>query len=354
MGLFDRFKPDSPTMRVCMMGPKAVGKTTVMTSVFNETQQSIAGTSLNLTARGETNAALTEKYHELSSVFADRSTITDNNGKSSSQNVTNMGMYASAVQTGLFFGFGHLGKEPVIQLQIKDFPGEMVVKEPESVMKFINESQSIFIAIDTPHLMERNGEFNAVKNKPKQITDLFRKAISDIKSEKLVIFIPLKCEKYFHEGRMGEVLNKIQSTYAELIKLLDSTKKVCSCIEPILTLGDVEFDDFSYDASGNVLLAPDGCPANVKYKYVGEGKYSPLFCSQPLYSLLLFVAAQYKREKARTGIFARIKNMIWDAFKKDESLLDDILKMNTNRITNNEKLGYKVLCGAYLFNVKDN
>lgn len=46
--------------------------------------------------------------------------------------------------------------------------------------------------------------------------------------------------------------------------------------------------------------------------------------------------------------------MIWDAFKKDESLLDDILKMNTNRITNNEKLGYKVLCGAYLFNVKDN
>lgn len=58
MPFFDQFRPKRPVMNMCMMGPKAVGKTTVMTAVFNETQTSIYGTSLNLTAKGDTGAEL--------------------------------------------------------------------------------------------------------------------------------------------------------------------------------------------------------------------------------------------------------------------------------------------------------
>lgn len=346
MPFFDQFRPKRPVMNMCMMGPKAVGKTTVMTAVFNETQTSIYGTSLNLTAKGDTGAELMDRLHMLYAVFAKKKDITDN-----SNQVANAGISASATVTRFDFGFGHLGKEPVIDITAKDFPGEMVLDRPDEVKTFILQSHCVMVAIDTPHLMERGGEFNNVKNKPQQVMSLFADALADINTEKLVLLVPLKCEKYFHEQRMGEVLAKVEATYADLIKLLSATGKVCCAVAPILTLGGVEFDDFSYNADGSVQLAPDGCPAGVKYKYASDCKYAPLFCSQPLYSLLLFVAAQYKRESGRLSIMDMLRNLIWRAFRNDDQLFDEILKMNRNRIADDQKLGYKVMCGGNLFNI---
>lgn len=346
MTFIESFRPQNPHMKICMMGPKAVGKTTVLTAVFNETQNSISGTSLNLTAKGDTNAELIDRLHMLHAVFLKKKEIADNNSA-----ISNAGITASSHESKFDFGFGRIGKDPIIDLTIKDFPGEMIVNNKTDVIEFIKDSECIFIAIDTPHLMENNGVYNSVKNKPEQIIQLFENAVQFLNSEKLVIFIPLKCEKYFHEQRMEEVLVKVEETYATLIKLFESTHQICCCVSPILTLGDVEFDDFSYE-NGNVKLAPDGCPSNVRYKYVNQGKYSPFFCSQPLYSLLLFVAAQYKRNKDKKGIIDTFKGWIWDIFHKDETLIDDILKMNRNRISDDTKLGYKVLCGGNLFSCK--
>lgn len=348
MSLTDFFKPEKPIMKVCMMGPTAVGKTTVLTAVFNETQTSILGTSLNLTAKGETNAALTERLRMLKVIFARKVEISDNSDKSP-ELIASSGMVATSHESTFEFAFGHLGKEPIIDIMIKDFPGEDVVKKKNDVIEFIKESQCVFIAIDTPHMMEREGEFNEIKNKPKQITELFESAVGSIDSEKLILFIPLKCEKYFHENRMGEVRAKVEKVYGDLIKLLSDTGKVCCCVSPIQTLGNVEFNDFTYDENGNVLLAPDNCPADVQYKYVGAGKYEPFFCQQPLYSLLLFVAAQYKRLSKRMGLIDMLKNLLWKTFHSDEALFDDILKMKRNRISDNEKFGYKTLCGRELF-----
>lgn len=350
MGLLeDTFKPKKAIMNVCMMGPKAVGKTTVLTAVFNETQQSIAETTLNLTAKGDTNADLIERLRLLQSVFRKKTEITDNSSVAGQQ-IISAGVTASAFVSNFGFEFGHIGKESVIDLNLKDFPGEYVVDYPDDVINYIKESQCIFVAIDTPHLMERNGEFNAIKNKPKEITDLFKRGIHAIDSEKLVLFIPLKCEKYFHEGRMQEVLNKVEETYKDLTDMLSETGKICCAVTPIQTLGDVEFDDFSYESDGSVTIGPDRCPAGVKYKYVNDGKYTPRFCSQPLYSLLLFVAAQYRRNKGKHGGFLDwIKRKLWDVFNSDDTLIEEILKMNKNRLTTNLTLGYKVLCGENLF-----
>ena len=352
MKIFNIIKPQKPVMYVCMMGPKAVGKTTVLTAVFNETQQSIAETTLNLTATGDTNAELIDRLHLLKSIFAKKTEIADNS-LGTGQQIATAGVTATAFESNFTFGFGHIGKESVIDLSLKDFPGEKVVDFPDDVINFIKQSHCVFIAIDTPHLMEHNGEFNAIKNKPEQITNLFKRGIHAMDSEKLVLLIPLKCEKYFHEDRMNEVLNKVEETYKELIEMLSKTGKICCAVTPIQTLGDVEFDDFSYDSNGNVAIAPDGCPAGVKYKYVNDGKYTPGFCSQPLYSLLLFVAAQYKRKSRKEkNLFERIKAMLWNVFNSDDSLIEEILKMKRNRLSTNLALGYKVLCGEQLFDYK--
>ena len=45
MAILDKFIK-TPTLRICMLGPRAVGKTTVLTSVFADTQNDLAGTGL--------------------------------------------------------------------------------------------------------------------------------------------------------------------------------------------------------------------------------------------------------------------------------------------------------------------
>ena len=238
MGLLDYIKPSRPTMKVCMMGPKAVGKTTVLTAVFNETQNSIADTKLNLLALGDTNAELMDRKYKLSAMFKKKLDVVDR---------PQGGISASSTESRFDFSFGFIGKEPILDLMIKDFPGEMIVNNQERVIEFIKESKAVFIAIDTPHLMEKNGEFNDVKNKPSIVIELFKKAISSLNEEKLIVLIPLKCEKYFHEKRMSEVLGRIKEVYAPLMTLLKENENMCCMVSPILTLGDVEFDDFTYE-----------------------------------------------------------------------------------------------------------
>lgn len=45
----DFLKPkpsETPVLNICMMGPRSVGKTTVLTSIFFETQDSVCGSKL--------------------------------------------------------------------------------------------------------------------------------------------------------------------------------------------------------------------------------------------------------------------------------------------------------------------
>ena len=72
-----------------------------------------------------------------------------------------------------------------------------------------------------------------------------------------------------------------------------------------------------------------------------------MFCVQPLYYMLSFLASQYEKEKQNRSIFDKIFTAIYDLFDSDEELLDEILKMEKNRKT--DLAGYKVLCGAGLF-----
>ncbi len=340
MGLTDFLKKKATPvmdMKVCMMGPRAVGKTTILTAIFNDTQESIgATTKMHLTAEPATSSELTERKRYLDSIFINRKNIADR---------PEAGLAASSTVTTFDFHFGLKGKDPRINLEIKDFPGEYVVKEPETVMVFIRESTGIFIAIDTPHLMEEGGKFNEIKNKPTEITNFFKTVLPKLEGERLVLLVPLKCECYFNENRMDEVAGKVKESYGELIDLLRKSQKVACAITPILTLGDVEFDTMERDASGDVALNEFGSPKQVNYRFVSEkAKYNPAFCVQPLYYLLSFLAAQYKRNRTNLDLLTRLLGSLFDT---DEELLDEILAMEKHRRTGLP--GYEVVCGSDLF-----
>lgn len=325
-------------MKVCMMGPRAVGKTTILTAVFNDTQENLGiSTNLLFQAEGDTGAELTKKKHYLDAIFANRTQITDKPAA---------GLAATSTVNTFDFAFGLKGKDPRIDLEIKDFPGEYVMERPKEVMQFINESAAVFVAIDTPHLMEADGKYCEEKNKPSVITDFFKK--QEITEEKLVLLVPLKCERYFFENRMDEVRQRVESVYGDLISTFKSSEKIACAITPILTLGDVEFDHFKTSLLGKVSLLDNGCPEEAIYRFRGGNpKYNPAFCIQPLYYMLSFLSAQYSREKKNRSFIDRVFSSIYSLFESDEALFDEILRMEKNRRT--DLPGYTIECGADLF-----
>lgn len=337
MGLFDKFLPKTLPMNVCMMGPRAVGKTTILTAIFNDSQESIgAQTNLLLRAKGDTGDRLIGQKQMLNATFSNRTSITD----------IPQATLAASESVNLFeFGFGLKGRDSKIDLTLKDFPGEYVVSRPADVKSYIDESTAVLIAIDTPHLMEAGGEFNRVKNKPDVITGFFRDCLANLSGEKLVLLVPLKCERYFYEGRMDEVLAAVKKSYEPLINLFRESKKVACAVTPILTLGGVEYDRFE-ETGGRVNINPiTNTPARVLYRFRGEdAKYRPAFCVQPLYYTLSFLVAQYQRNKNSRSIFEKIMAMI---FEKDTDLFDELYKMEKFRKT--DLPGYEVVCGYDLF-----
>lgn len=325
-------------MKVCMMGPRAVGKTTILTAVFNNTLDDLGvSTNLLLQAEGDTRADLTQKKRYLQSVFANRTDITDK---------PSAGLAGTATVNTFDFVFGLKGKEPRIDMEIKDFPGEYVVDHPDDVIRFINESSAVFVAIDTPHLMEEGGKYCEVKNKPSAIIDFFKQ--QSIDAEKLVLFVPLKCERYFHEKRMDEVLRRVEEVYEDLISGFKANGKVACAVTPILTLGDVEFERFKTTPQGNIATLSNGYPEEAIYRFRGNNpQYTPTFCMQPLYYMLSFLASQYERNKKQRGFIDKVFSSVFNLFDSDTALFDEILRMEKNRKT--DLPGYKVLCGADLF-----
>lgn len=318
-------------MRVCMMGPRAVGKTSVLTAVFAETQNTIANTRLKMGASDITATTLQERKNELSGIFERRE-------------LPNAGIAATSNVQVFDFNFGIFGKESRVQLNITDFPGEYVRREPLKVIEYIKESSAIFIAVDTPYLMEENGRF-AQKNAIEEVTNFFLKATEEIINEKMILFIPLKCEKYFYEHRMDEVNEAVQTYYKVLIDYLQNKNVFCA-ITPILTVGGIEFDRFvsSQDIVGT--KSTDTMAVTSIFKYRKNGEYKPLYCVQPVYYLLSFVAAQYQREKKRKNILQRMISGLYEMFENEQEFVEEVLKLN--RFVKRSEDGYQILIGKEL------
>ena len=76
MGFIDKLKDNitgvitpPPVIRATMMGPRAVGKTTLMASIFSDTRDSVAGTAVYFRPTPETGKELTKKKLQLHENF---------------------------------------------------------------------------------------------------------------------------------------------------------------------------------------------------------------------------------------------------------------------------------------------
>lgn len=326
-----------PTLKVTMMGPRAVGKTSIMASIFSDTRDQVAGTELYFRPAMESAGDLITKRLQLMNVIEKRINLTDAPQTGAIE--------ASNTPTNFNFEMGIKGRAKTIDISIRDFPGEYLTSRTSDVKQFIAESHVIMIAIDTPYLMEEEGKFNEEKNEVLRVVNFFRNNSETVK-DKLVLLVPLKCERYFHDKVMDAVKLRVETAYSELIEFCKKTNIACATT-PIQTLGGVEFDRFKENVTGLSAISKLS-----KYRFWGEKpEYKPMFCVQPLYYLLTYVANYYEWSQGQPkNIIERMRNSLASLLKNNDEFLHEIKKMSKNIML--EKNGYSILTTNTVFNIK--
>jgi hypothetical protein len=207
----------------------------------------------------------------------------------------------------------------------------------------------ILIAIDTPFLMEVKNEQNrlcrdSVHRIQNRIAEI-QTVLSDVDNEegkiaRQIIFAPIKCEKWLHENRFDEVVERVMEDYEVVLTNLKGYKNIEIGVLPVQTFGNLEFSAHrkgyiaidqgtskrcSYvdtDGNGPVILAtgevksPDELtminPDSrmmlgrivIPYSWyrIVDRKYSPQNCEMLAYHILRFAMAKTLASKKNDKI----------------------------------------------------
>lgn len=305
------FSSATPTLSICMMGPRSVGKTTVLTSIFHESQTQIyEGSDIYLKALDTNTNTLNDYYTMLVDAVAKR-------------NASNLP--ASNAISEFHFGLGLVGRKESVKLTVRDFPGEYLTStinsDREEIYNFMANATVILIAIDTPYLMEEDGQYNEEKNKVGIVTHYIKDNVSAIK-DKLVLFVPLKCERYMHDKKLMQVSERVKTAYSDLIDFF-AHNNIASFVTPIITLGGVEFDSMiGNNIPGEISKLSVFRPWEV------NPTYKPLFCPQPLYYLLTYVTNYYEwQKKQETSLVNSFLDSFFSFIKSDSKFFEEMKKL---------------------------
>ena len=270
-------------LRVAMLGPSSVGKTSLLAVMYKFFSETTTPTELRLSTDPESEAILEAHYQDLLKMIK-------------YFEATDQGMTATEEPRDFSFTLDRkdwLGKRASLELEFIDVPGEYLApnastKKKEYYLDVVANSGAVIITIDTLALMMGGGRFNEQVNQAKYITELIETAYQNISEPRLVIFAPVKCETFLQNGKDPAELGKaLKKEYGELITrvLAPKVKNVATVLTPVETIGCVVCGGWQ-DKNGyferwylNKLHVDD--PMQTRY------------ADQPLRYLLLFLIKQY-------------------------------------------------------------
>lgn len=285
-------------INVLMMGGRRAGKTSVLAALdkcCNELLAAVPGLSVSCKDGG---VNLTLKKNELEHYF----------GKKYMKSMMFTADVNPSVTPDTYtYEVNVNNNDSGYTLNFMDFPGEWLTsyERQDELQKMMDKSQIILITIDTPHMVEDIeeatgvGKFHSEFNRVSEITRFFRNTFQDSKQERMVLFVPLKCEKYYYRNKMDMVSRTLKTGYSELLNYLanDEIRELCTVgIVPILTIGGAEF--FKFNDNGYAGI----------YSYVEDislRKYNPKYCEQPLFFILNYLIKMAERNKLQQNLISR-------------------------------------------------
>lgn len=333
---------------VLMLGPRRVGKSSVLSAMLKSFEMLEQKTGLCFQADEGTKIVMREKLSDLEQLFVLHAANPEEPFSTllGQENGIEYSPFTSGVIPYRFNFFlvdkkGKRKKTLTYSIEFTDIAGEYMTNDLEmagsTIVDRYMKSQLVVIAIDSPALMEGKikndvGEFHPLINVPDSAYHIISNADCKIKEKlknkkaapRMVLFVPLKCEKYYHEGRMEELSEKVKIGYSNVLAYLKGCEEYIVAITPILTLGDIVFDHYGTrtDQDGNQRVAmmergrEDGLfamPELPMYRLRNASctTINPLYCEQPLMYLCKYVLKTAGKQKSFT-----LSEQVIDASKK--------------------------------------
>lgn len=238
----------SKELKVLMLGGQRVGKSSALAAVMDSF---ISGKIKEfLTVKDKTilsresnvkQSSISEKLEEIKSMLKTGigKTILVDSGKTEQKldyklelTIPGSGDAMTIVFTdvnGEFFEGGHIHQRDIIEL--------------------VTDYDVFIVAVDTPFMMEsrKNGLVDSVINKKYNCIDSIHTFLTQIndndgKDAKLVIFSPIKCERWA-DSRLEEVSSCVREDYSTTFTALEQYKSVQIEIIPIQTVGSILFEE---------------------------------------------------------------------------------------------------------------
>lgn len=269
-----------------MLGARGVGKTSLLAAMYDQFDN--VSQDLQLVAHESSESELNSRLKELKSVVESRSIKIQNNVTQTKSDVRSFQ-----------FDFGETGTAPSLTINFRDYPGGWLQDNKEEVKKLIRESAAVVIPIETPALMEKGGKYHNEFNRPDELNHLFKNVYKDLDSPRLVIFVPVKCEKYVQNT--SELFKATKEGYNKLLNQLSGNKllsKVAVVIAPVETIGGIKYSRVEKDE--------DGQPIFYYRKPQPNDRYQPRNTEIPLKYLLRFLLKLHLENKRSSSVFFRI------------------------------------------------
>ncbi|MGV3557819.1 hypothetical protein [Larkinella arboricola] len=332
---------------ITVLGSARAGKTSLLSSIYNQFSQVIGEESdLEIKPVGEADAQLEKQVADLQSAFSSGTQMPLNNAdvvpattivgeksitkidydynfarknnkyrNGSSKNglpdlkqLFNLGQKNKkpkvilgkngSTDIGYRFNLGQKNKKPKVQLVLRDYPGEQILDNSKEVIYRIRECAVTMITIDTPALMvEGERSLSWAFHKDRNLLEkgkssssmqaIFQEAYKGLKEKKLVILVPVKCEKWMKDAASAnQLLDRIKTGYKSLLDLFASEEmqdNVAVVVTPVETMGNVVYAYMDKSDSYSPQFMKRGIAA----------QFDPRYCDQPLRYILRFVLKRF-------------------------------------------------------------
>ena len=310
---------------VMMIGPRRTGKSSVLASMVSSFDRVSSETFIDITPDTDTKKMLEEKLIKLRTIHSQKRAL--------DKRIFNMDENQTPSSDDYSFNITYKdtdgSKKDLADVRFMDRPGEFLTDniQADILQEEVGKADVLIIAIDTIHLMEEDSRFFANFHRIPDLHNCISSSdyLRTDSGKKLVMFVPLKCERYYHEGRMEQVKEKLRERCKLLFDYFTAESvqsRVTVTISPILTIGGIEFDSFGRDENNKIRTVVDKTsrqlnrrpdPAYIFYRfYKNNPGFSPKYCEQPVLYMLFYIAslAGNKKKEKSDNIFGRLPALL--------------------------------------------
>ncbi|MBQ8778148.1 MAG: hypothetical protein IJZ49_00345 [Alistipes sp.] len=237
------------SLKVLMMGGRRCGKTSVLSSLFDQmihTQQlnnilTVSDKTIletkEIYGAKEKQESLSNKRLELQSFLSTYKASDFLIDKGPTIHFWSYNMQISLA-----------GTNKTMNIEFRDSAGEFFDHgghHTQETLDYLKDCDVFVIVVDSPYLMQNDAIADAAN-----VADSIHSFITSIdeysedkQGAKLVLFVPMKCERWIQEGKIEDVKNRIFERYASTISHLQKRDNTEVSIIPVQTAGNIAFSE---------------------------------------------------------------------------------------------------------------